>query len=304
MRPALSVIFFTTASGAGYGLLALLGLLAPAGLTPAAPWFAEAANGLGLALVTAGLLASVLHLGQPRRAWRAVTQWRSSWLSREGVAALAAYPVFLAFATSWLVTGRPSAILGALAAVIAAVTVFCTSKIYATLRTIRQWNHPLTVPGYLLLSLFTGLVLLAALTLSPRIAGAAALAALAALGLKHRYWRSIDRSMPTSTLATATGLGHRGRVRLLDPPHGGANYLMHEMGYRLARANSARLRAAVLAAGFATPALLLIIGIAGGPFAVLAPIAAVLSLIGTLVERWLFFAEATHTQALYYGLDP
>ena len=36
-----------------------------------------------------GLLSSVLHLGQPQRAWRALSQWRSSWLSREGVAAIA-----------------------------------------------------------------------------------------------------------------------------------------------------------------------------------------------------------------------
>ena len=39
-------------------------------------------------LVSAGLLSSVGHLGKPLRAWRAFSQWRSSWLSREGVAAL------------------------------------------------------------------------------------------------------------------------------------------------------------------------------------------------------------------------
>ncbi|MDE2335333.1 MAG: dimethyl sulfoxide reductase anchor subunit [Rhodospirillales bacterium] len=304
MRPALSVIFFTTASGAGYGLLGLLGLLAPAGLTPATPWFGLASNGLGLALVTAGLLASVFHLGHPERAWRAMTQWRSSWLSREGVAAVVAYPIFLAFAASWIIFGRPNAILGFIAALIATTTVFCTGKIYSTLRPIRQWHHPLTVPGYLLLSIFTGLSLLAALTLSPRIGVAAAVMAIAALGLKYRYWHSIDRSLSATTLATATGLGQLGQVRMLDPPHATPNYLMHEMGYRIARANSARLRRAVLGAGFAVPALLLLLGIAGGPLGVLAPVAALLSLIGTLGERWLFFAEATHTQALYYGLNP
>lgn len=304
MKPAFSVIFFTTASGAGYGLLALLGLLAPAGLTPTTPWFAVVSIALGLALVTFGLLSSVFHLGHPERAWRALTQWRSSWLSREGVAAVAAYPIVLAFAASWLITGRPGVILGLLTAAIAAITVFCTGKIYSTLRSIRQWHHELTVPGYLLLSLFTGLALLAALTFSARIAVAAAIAAIASLALKQRYWRSIDADVPTTTLATATGLGQLGRVRMLDPPHGPPNYLMREMGFRVARANATRLRAAVLAAGFALPALLLIIGIAGGPLAVLAPLACVLALAGTLVERWLFFAEATHTQALYYGLNP
>lgn len=304
MKPAFSVIFFTTASGAGYGLLAALGVLAPAGLTPTAPWFLLLSIGLGLVLVTAGLLSSTFHLGHPERAWRALTQWRSSWLSREGIAAIIAYPFFIAFAVVWLATGRPSLTLGVLCAAIAAVTVFCTAKIYATLRPIRQWHHPLTVPGYLLLALFTGLALLAAVTGSAPIAIAAAIAALVALALKQRYWRSIDAQIPTTTLATATGLGSRGTVRMLDPPHGPPNFLMRELGYRVARTHAARLRAGVLGLGFAAPAILLVIGFAGGPLGLLTPAAAVLALGGTLVERWLFFAEATHTQALYYGLKP
>jgi len=30
-------------------------------------------------------------------------------------------------------------------------------------------------------------------------------------------------------------------------------------------------------------------------------LAAIVALLGLLVERWLFFAEATHTITLYYG---
>ncbi|MGE0726177.1 MAG: DmsC/YnfH family molybdoenzyme membrane anchor subunit, partial [Alphaproteobacteria bacterium] len=91
MHPALSVIVFTTASGAGYGLLALLGLLAPFGLVPASTWFGLAATGLALVAVAGGLLSSTLHLGHPERAWRAMSQWRSSWLSREGLAAVVSF---------------------------------------------------------------------------------------------------------------------------------------------------------------------------------------------------------------------
>src|SRR5687768_16431581 len=90
MHPAFSVIFFTTASGAGFGLLFWLGLLALAGgLPPRAAALTLLA--LGAALAAAGLLSSLGHLGQPRRAWRAFSQWRSSWLSREGVFALATF---------------------------------------------------------------------------------------------------------------------------------------------------------------------------------------------------------------------
>ncbi|MEQ8371185.1 MAG: dimethyl sulfoxide reductase anchor subunit, partial [Alphaproteobacteria bacterium] len=37
MHPAYSVIFFTTASGTGYGLLGLLGILVASGHLPADP---------------------------------------------------------------------------------------------------------------------------------------------------------------------------------------------------------------------------------------------------------------------------
>ena len=46
---------------------------------------------IALVLITAGLLSSTAHLGRPERAWRAFSQWRTSWLSREGVAAVFTY---------------------------------------------------------------------------------------------------------------------------------------------------------------------------------------------------------------------
>src|SRR5690348_12377640 len=90
MHPAFSVIFFTTASGAGFGLFAWLGLLA---LTSHLPGRVPAGVALvaGALFAAAGLFSSVAHLGQPTRAWRAFSQWRSSWLSREGVLAVACF---------------------------------------------------------------------------------------------------------------------------------------------------------------------------------------------------------------------
>ena len=91
MHPALSVIVFTSLSGAGYGLLFLIGLLAGTPLLPQSPWFAFFGIGMALASATLGLLASTFHLGRPPRAWRAFSQWRSSWLSREGIFSLATF---------------------------------------------------------------------------------------------------------------------------------------------------------------------------------------------------------------------
>ena len=93
MHPALSVIFFTTLSGAGYGLLVWLRLSHRCCIARHhAPTHASlllVALALGLVLSTIGLLSSLLHLGKPQRAWRAFSQWRTSWLSREGVLAMA-----------------------------------------------------------------------------------------------------------------------------------------------------------------------------------------------------------------------
>src|SRR4029078_11734102 len=91
MHPAYSVIVFTTASGAGYGLLIWLAVGAALNLVPRDPMLGLFGLGLALALVTAGLLPSMLHLGRPERAWRSLSQWRSSWLSREGLAAIVTY---------------------------------------------------------------------------------------------------------------------------------------------------------------------------------------------------------------------
>lgn len=311
MHPAPSVILFTVGSGAGYGLLAALGVLAAFGLLPPGPGFAFAGFGLALALVTAGLVASTFHLGHPERAWRAFSQWRSSWLSREAVAAAATYPPALLLAALQGSDGPRGAIaaLGIVTALLAAGTVFCTAMIYRSLKPIHAWANRLTVPGYLILGGATGLALAHALLAafgapSASGAGAAAVAALAA-GFLHKraYWRFIDTTAGPATPESATGLGGIGRVRLLDPPHTGRNFVTREMGFAVARRHAAALRRIALAAGFVAPAWAIAVGLGlGGAAAVaLAAAAALSALAGVLVERWLFFAEARHAAMLYYG---
>ncbi|MBX6369542.1 MAG: dimethyl sulfoxide reductase anchor subunit [Rhodospirillales bacterium] len=317
MRPAYSVIFFTTASGAGYGMLALLGLLAPYGALPESPAFGLAANGLALAFVTAGLLSSTAHLGRPERAWRALSQWRTSWLSREGVAALLAYLPAGLFAALWVFAGRVSPLLGALTALAAVATVTATAMIYRTLKPVQRWANNWVVPNYLALAAMTGAlwVLALAATFGPIPRALSVLAAalvLLAAALKLGYWRFIDRSKAASSAESATGLGRFGRVRLLDPPHTEENYLLQEMGYRVARRHAGRLRLLAFLLGFALPLAATLAlsapapapggsGLAGLAALLLFYFGAVSSLIGTLIERWLFFAEAKHTVMLYYG---
>jgi DMSO reductase anchor subunit len=309
VHPAPSIVVFSTASGAGYGLLFLLGLAGPFGLIPADRWLGFVALALALGAVTFGLLASTFHLGHPERAWRAVSQWRSSWLSREGAMALITYVPTLIFAAGWTFLERNGGWLapfGLLAALGAAATVWCTAMIYASLGTVWEWREPLVPPLYFAFALMTGALLchaVLALFEAPRgWAGVlAVLATILAFGLKTAYWRRLGQKASASSPETATGLGALGRVRMLDPPHTQTNYLLSEMGYQVARKHARKLRqvACVLAAGAAllVIASLLAPGLAG----LLAVLGAASGLVAVAVERWLFFAEATHTVVLYYG---
>src|ERR1700756_4097190 len=163
MHPALSIVFFTTASGAGFALLLLLGLLVPLGLLPHSPSFGFAALAVAVILAAGGLGSSVLHLGRPERAWRAFSQWRSSWLSREGVFSVLTFVPAAIFGIGWVFFGITSGLVGLcgiLAAALAATTIYCTGMIYASLRPIHQWHNPWVVPNYLALGLMAGVLLL------------------------------------------------------------------------------------------------------------------------------------------------
>ena len=311
MHPAKSVIFFTTATGAGYGLLVALfayTLLAP---TPPGDVFVLSSFAVAFALIAAGLLSSTLHLGHPERAWRALSQWRSSWLSREGVAALVTFIPGLAFAWCWLNLGIDQAwtlISGGLTAVLSLTTVWCTAMIYACLKAIPAWRTPWTLPGYLSLSVMTGAVLLnfmIAVTGTP----ATKLPVYSSVGfllfgllVKGIYWAFLNVAAPKASIQQATGL-HASSVRQLDAPHDSANYLMLEMGFRIARKHANTLRKISIVLGFLVPAAVLgttlVIDLGLGVYP--AAIALLSMAIGVVIERWLFFAEAKHVVTLYYG---
>jgi DMSO reductase anchor subunit len=308
MHPAFSVIFFTVISGLGYGLWVALAARLLYG-RETAPGLALAALGAGGVLVVAGLCSSLLHLGQPQRAWRAFSQWRTSWLSREGVAAVASFVPAVALA--WAVwTGAPSPWLRGLALVLivaAVATTVCTAMIYASLKPVPAWRHRAVPVAYVLLAGYTGGLAFAALralagaTIGREVVLLAALVAIALWVLKARYWRDIDAPLPLPR-AAALGLPREREVRVFERPHTEANYLTKEMGYVLARRHAAKLRAIAVVLLAALPVVLLLplwflVHVDATPWLVAASASA---LLGAFVERWLFFAQAKHLVMLYY----
>ena len=308
MKPAASVLLLTTLTGFAYGLLSWLGLSVAVQAHGAARTVVLAGIGVAVVLATAGLVSSTVHLGRKERAWRAFSQWRSSWLSREGVVSVLTYPVALGFAWSeYRSPGAPTArVLGVLTALASLGTVYCTAMIYASLTPIRQWHNRHTAPDYLVYALFSGATLFA--LLNALVFGtAAATAALAAVGAacallaKLAYWRHVDRQTPLATLASALGLPDGTRARPLDAPHFTENFVLREMGFQLARRHGAKLRRIALVSAFALPLLLSTLAGLGVFPRICCALAVLFAALGLLTERWLFFAQATHVSAVYYG---
>lgn len=301
MKPAFSVIFFTVGSGAGLGLMFWLALsrFAHQGAASEQWWTAAIASAV---LLTLGLLSSTAHLANPGNAWRAFSRFRTSWLSREGVFAVALYPVAALYL--WAVYQQQYlliSILGAVLAVLAIAVLFSTAMIYACLKTIPRWNNWQTRLAFPLFGLMSGAVLLLAFVpqarpfAGPLAAGLLVLGGLLKLSYQKTFNKRDGQHYGINQALQPLRKQQAGDVRLLDPGHSSGTFLTQEFMFLLAREKATRIRALMWLLGFALPLGLVLLAPA------LAGFAAVLCLGGLLCERWLFFAEAQHVVRLYHG---
>lgn len=304
MRPAFSLIIFTSLSGLGLGLAMVMGL----GLltAPSVTWWIIQ-NMVAIGLIGGGVLSSTFHLGHPERAWRAMTQWRTSWLSREGVLAALTVLVMLGWAVDGVLAGLPKAWLGFVVAGLALLTVWATAMIYASLKTVARWHHPLTPVLFVAYAVSGGLLL--AVTLENLATGMVstlmlpAFVAIIITSFIALIWTRLAGAQGSgSSPETATGLGDLGPVRMLMPPHSEENWLQHEMGFKVARKHATPLRRISLILAIVAPAgLMLLTPQMASAAAGLMILSTAVHILGVMVSRWLFFAEAKHTVSLYYG---
>lgn len=286
MHPAPSIILFTVLSGLGFGLMIFLGLgmPSPTGLS-AFVWFA-----IAYILAVGGIISSTFHLGNPKNILKSFSQWRTSWLSREGCLAVATLLVMGIYGAALVFLNMRIALLGYVGSVLALGTVYGTSMIYAQLKTVPRWNHPTTSVMFIAYAVSGGALLAGQVSLAVWFLPAAALLQLLIfLTADGRF------SAASSTIASATQLGNIGSVRQFEPPHTGSNYLMKEMIHVVGRKHALKLQVISVVLLF-TPVLLLLL-----PFShTLALVAVLAHVAGVIVARWLFFAQAEHVVGLYY----
>ena len=315
MKPALSIILFTTVSGAAQGMalvtaVATLAGSAPQAATPLLLWASTA-------MLVLGLVASFFHLGHPLRAWRAVLMWRTSWMSREVIA----LPLFigLTFVSACLATfghfSGPSnglsngpfvSALAVLTIIGAGVLWYCTAMIYMCIRFIQEWAHPLTLANFVLLGLASGLVACGVLACAAGDLNFARACAPWALGATALAWGTRALSLrrnasikPKSTLQSATGI-RSPRVVQKSMGFTGGSFNTREFfhGASLRLMGQAKIGFQVLV--FAVPMACLAWALVSMHPLTAWAVAAASQAVGLLVERWFFFAQAQHPQNLYY----
>jgi DMSO reductase anchor subunit len=319
MKPAFSVIFLTTLIGAGQGLFLALFTHQSYALFGLLPLQADSFYGYGsllaLLFLAGGLVASFFHLGHPARAWRSVTQWRTSWLSREVIVLPAFMGVVFLYGAVHLFGVKPvlatlpgglaldlGIILGVAGTLLAFALFVCTAMIYACLRFLREWHSPLTVVNYTLLGSASGFTLAAAYSAmtAPSQAGffggwAIIITLLAFVGRVASLLRNA-RLKPKSTLQTAIGIKH---PRIVQRSQGfmGGSFNTREFFHGKSDAFLRAIKPAFLLLAFVAPLVLLAFGMFTP---VLLGVAFILQYVGLLAERWFFFAQANHPQNLYY----
>lgn len=319
MKPAFSVIFLTTLLGAGQGLFLALFTHQSYALFGLLPMQSDAFYGYGsviaLLLLGGGLIASFFHLGRPERAWRAASQWRTSWLSREVIALPVFMGMIFVYGVSHLAGFRPevvtlpsgllidlSVVIGYIGTFLAFVLFICTGMVYACLRFLREWYSPLTVINYILMGGSSGFILAAfyAALAAPSqtyffVGWALIITLLAFVGRIASLIRNA-RLKPKSTMQTAIGVKHPHIVQRSMGAMGGS-FNTREFFHGKSPAFLRTIKPAFLLLAFVVPLLLLALGTFTPS---LLGLVFVLQYIGLLAERWFFFAQANHPQNLYY----
>jgi DMSO reductase anchor subunit len=181
-----SLIIMTILTQLSVGALATIWLLHLLG----------ASTRLGLAALTSVLVggvalsASMLHLGRPAHAYRALRMWKRSWLSRE-VLMFSAFAIVSCAYAATLALGLPGTAVGALTVLLGLGGVTASAFIYRVpSRPI--WNTPFTVVQFHLTAATLGPLFVSAIGAGePRVLGiaAASMAATQLVALALRFFR-------------------------------------------------------------------------------------------------------------------
>ena len=290
MHPAPSIILFTVLSGFGFGLISIVGLLQF--LSQISTVDVVFFSLIGFFFSTVGLISSFFHLANKKNAIKSLSQWQTSWLSREAISSIFCLSIVVGNIGWVFVQNRYVNEVGITLFLLSLFTIFTTSMIYAQLKTVPSWNNMLTPAIFIFAGLAGGSILLM---------DYASLVLLLIFGvLQVLFWYNADQSFiyKETSVGTALGYSKNEDIRSFDVAHTSRNYLLNEMVYKVARKHAIKIRYISFFSAFVLPMSLILMF--PGNFSVSVLVIGI-HFVGIYFSRWLFFAEAKHSVSFYYN---
>lgn len=316
MNPEMSLVLLTVLSGIGQGIFIFLvagdfKMITEGGSLPNSLLVAGSAASLLFTII--GAIASLFHLGNPERGWRAILQWKSSWLSREAIL-LPAFQciVFLYGLTTYMNQSFFLRAVIGIFGVTAAIAIYLSSgMVYAKIRFVREWSSIYTPINFTIIGFATGSVTGLAIIESFGVFSELTAFLLcitlciiaASMILKILAYLSNSRIYSTIGIQNAMGINCQ-NIRLMDFGASYDHYNTNEYSSKKYRNKFMTIKGFVIVALFIAPLLFLIIdyiSLSSSQHGFMAPVTAVFMTVGAIAELWLFFAEGNHIQNLYYG---
>ncbi|MDA8156494.1 MAG: dimethyl sulfoxide reductase anchor subunit [Actinomycetota bacterium] len=312
MRPERSLILLLVLAGVGQGIFVFLAVadIAWGSYGWARPEVIYWLGVSSLAFAFAGMAASLFHLGNPMRGWKAIIRWQSSWLSREAVS----MGLFSGAAALYLLLyffSAPSGLrtLVGLAGIFAAFALYISSAmLYARISFVREWSNKLTAINFMAFGLASGV--------------AVSYAVLCLLGFNYTAVREIAAVLAAvGLILKAASLAFNKTVYVpldiknalvMNEPNiklmsTGTSYEHYNTKEYSSGFTDAQVRSVLILSLFAAFVLPLIIWAVmtqwpDTPAAgILASLAALSMIAGLIAERGLFFIQGNHLQNLYYA---
>ena len=211
MHPAPSIILFTVLSGFGFGLISIVGLLQFLNQISTVDIVIFSAIGLFFSII--GLISSFFHLANKKNAIKSMSQWQTSWLSREAISSIFCLSIVVGNIGWVFIQNRYIDEVGIILFLLSLFTIFTTSMIYAQLKTVPSWNNMLTPALFIFTALAGGSILLL---------DYASLVLLLIFGvLQVLFWYIADQSFihKETSVGTALGFSKNEDIRAFDVAH-------------------------------------------------------------------------------------
>ena len=311
MKPNKTIIYFSVVTGMGYGMIIVLSLLINTKLTSLSLNIKLFFSIISFFFIFSGLLISIICLGFQKKIWRVISQWKNSWTSREILFAIIAFIPLILFYFSWIIFKNEilTKIFLICSSLCAILTIYSTSKIYSSSKSIPEWNNPFVPILYILNGIVSGSLILFLIFYYFKIESYflhnfIIIILPTTFFLKLLYWISIKKSKKNNFFSTSE-IENKKDTKLFTRSQTGTDKFNTEMLNYIDKNKSFSYRGSCIILTYITPVYCMLqtpsLVVNYEVSVITYAISTFLSISGMFIERWLFFIESKHAENQYYG---